>query len=160
MNLKSYVIRETAVGWIINGVINAGFYFAVFHGREAPSTWGTRGLVLDCVPQRIMIGLMSVIVPTLLTRRAASKGHLSYGAPVFPAAKNLLLVGIAGSFTGLAAITGSAALLALVTGAENVPFGLALALKVAAVCLLPWVLTPLAIQAALSPPGPAATSGD
>lgn len=158
MTTRNYIVRETLIGSVINGAISAGFYFAVFNGQVAPAVWGTRGLVVDGLPQGFMIGLMSVLVPTLLARKAVSNGKLERTGQGAGAPRSLVVRALLGAVAGLAIITGVSALLGLVTGAEAVAFGAGLALKVAAGILLPWALTPAAIRAVIADPMPAAAA--
>lgn len=146
-----YVLRETAIGSVVNGAISAGFYFAIFHGQDAPAVWGARGLVLDCLPQGGMIGLMSVLVPTLLTRRRVIAGKAPFSLRTISAPQNLLAWSIFGGLAGLSLLTGAAAFLGHLTGADTVDFTAGLALKVAFGAVLPWAITPWAIQAAMGP---------
>lgn len=152
MTTKTYIIRETLIGSAINGAISAGFYLAVFHGQLAPAVWGGKGLVVDGLPQGFMIGLMSVLVPTLLARKAVADGKLERTGQGAGAPPNVVVRVLLGALAGLAIITGFSALLGLVTGAETVAFGTGLALKVAAGILLPWALTPAAIKVVLTDP--------
>jgi len=60
---------------IINVLISAGFMFLVFGRAASINLWGPHGLALDFVPQTFMITLMSIVVPTLLTRKRLVRGQ-------------------------------------------------------------------------------------
>ncbi|MDB5438686.1 MAG: hypothetical protein JWM33_1113 [Caulobacteraceae bacterium] len=77
---QTYLARETAISAVINTVLTAAFFFLVFHGQTAPMVWGARGLVVDCLPQGFMVGLMSVLPAMLITRKRAAGGGLNHVA--------------------------------------------------------------------------------
>lgn len=152
--LKIYIARETAIGSVINFVIGSAFFLAIFRGQAEPQVWGPQGLVLDCLPQGFMIGLMSVIPAMLITRRRADRG-LSF-APA-PAARGVLPKGVFArgfivALATMACLVATAAALAWVTGAQTVPFWPAFALKALPGLLAPWIIIPPAILVALSNP--------
>jgi len=76
-----YVAVETGISVIINVLISAGFMFLVFGRAASIDLWGPHGLALDFVPQTFMITLMSVVVPTLLTRKRLVGGQISRRTP-------------------------------------------------------------------------------
>lgn len=152
--LNTYIARETAIGSMINFVIGSAFFLMIFKGQAEPQVWGPGGLVLDCVPQGFMIGLMSIIPAMLITRRRVDRG-LSF-APA-PAARGALPRGVfkRGLVVALATMAGlvaAAAALAWMTGAQTVPFWPAFALKALPGLLAPWIIIPPAILVALSDP--------
>ena len=150
--LKIYIARETAIGTAINFVIGSAFFLMIFRGQTELQVWGPRGLILDCVPQGFMIGLMSIIPAMLITRRRVDRG-LSFGPA--PAALGLLPRGVfkrglVVALSTMASLVAAAAALAWVTGVDTVPFWPAFALKALPGLLAPWVIIPPAILVALS----------
>jgi hypothetical protein len=63
---RRYILVETMISVIINTVISIGFVFLAFGGQDRVAV---AALIPDAIPQSFMIGLMSTVVPTLLTRR-------------------------------------------------------------------------------------------
>jgi len=74
--IDAYIARETMVSAVINGVIGALFFFAVFgtDGRVAVGHWG--GYAFDFLPQSAAGALMACIVPGMIARRAQVAGRL------------------------------------------------------------------------------------
>ena len=159
--LKAYLARECAIGSVINVVIGSAFFLVIFSGQTAPQVWGGRGLIVDCLPQGFMIGLMSIIPAMLITRKRALNG---LSLPVSPSPRPLLPRGIAArgilvALVTMVSLVGVAAGLALATGVTTVPFWPAFVLKAIPGLLVPWIVIPSAIKAALlvapSPASPA-----
>ncbi len=71
-----YIIVETLISLAINTALSVLFVFLAFHGRSQVSVLGRHGIVLDMVPQTLMIVLMSSLVPALLTHRRLRAGTL------------------------------------------------------------------------------------
>ena len=62
---------------IINAVLSIVFVLVVFGAPRTVAVGGGRGLIVDAVPQTLMIALMSMLVPTLLTRRRLAAGRIA-----------------------------------------------------------------------------------
>lgn len=73
---RRYIAIETCISIAINVIFSALFMIAVFGRSPLIGLWGAHGLALDFIPQTFMISAMSVLVPTLLTRRRARRGIL------------------------------------------------------------------------------------
>ncbi len=151
--LKTYVVRETAISAVINSVLTVAFFFAAFHGQSAPQVWGARGLVVDCLPQGFMVGLMSVVPAMLLTRMRLKKGQVAPLAPSGFLPKRIVTRSLVVAPMTMIGLVVVAVVLAKLTGATSVAFGAALALKIAASAILSLIATPSAIRAALAPKG-------
>ena len=67
--LFRYVATETVISIMINATMSALFMELVFGRSSQITLWGPRGLAVDFIPQTLAISAMSVIVPTLITRR-------------------------------------------------------------------------------------------
>lgn len=74
--IDAYIARETIVSALINGVIGALFFFAVFGtaGRVTVGNWG--GYAFDFLPQSAAVALMACLVPGLIARRAQLAGRI------------------------------------------------------------------------------------
>jgi len=128
---RRYVRTEMVVAAIINAVLSIG------------------GLVVDAIPQTLMIVLMSILVPTLLTRRrlAASRIERLAGTPCWP--RNVLLRSMLVATIGAAiAWVLHAALMPLI--GENWSFQTALSFKTAYGAILGATVTRFAVGAALT----------
>ena len=151
--LNAYIARESAIGSVINLVIGSAFFLVVFRGQSDPAVWGPGGLILDCVPQGFMIGLMSIIPAMLITRMRVAKG-LSLPVPsptrtVLPS--NPFLRGILVALASMVCLVGVAAALAWATGAQSLPFWPAFVLKALPGIAVPWIVCSSAIKVALAP---------
>ncbi|WP_138918682.1 hypothetical protein [Nitrospirillum viridazoti] len=74
---RRYVVIETAIGVFISAAISILFVFVVFGGQDAIPLAGLGGVAFDALPQSFMIVFMSVLMPTVLTRRRIhSRTHL------------------------------------------------------------------------------------
>ena len=146
---RRYVRTEMVVAAIINAVFSIVFLLIVFGGQKTIAVGGRSGLVVDAIPQTLMIVLMSILVPTLLTRRRLAAGRIAplAGTPRWP--HNALLRGML-TATGAAAIAWiiHAALLPL-TGA-NWSLQTALAFKTSYGAILGATVARLSTGAALT----------
>lgn len=80
---RRYLAIEAGIGAAINGVLSLGFVFLMFGRLLQVPVFGAGGLIVDAVPQSFMVGLMSALVPTLLTRRRVASGAVApSGVPV------------------------------------------------------------------------------
>jgi hypothetical protein len=71
-----YIATETVISVFINVIISAIFMMLIFGSQKRIELWGPHGLAFDFAPQTFMITLMSVLVPTALTRRRLRMGSL------------------------------------------------------------------------------------
>lgn len=146
-SFKSYAARETAIGVVINLAIGTAFFFGLFGGQTAPAVWGSKGLIMDCVPQGFMIGLMSIIPAMLITSKRVKSGlsfaDLPSGKTVLP--RNVFVRGLCVAALSMVCLVAVAAGLALATGVDSLPFWPAYALK----CLPAFVISAIVIPPAL-----------
>lgn len=146
---RAYIRRETAISMVINAVISAGFVWAVFGGRSSATVWGSGGVVADFVPQTFMVSLMSVLVPTLLTRKRLRSGQYS-GMQLAPS-RLPGNIGLRASVIALAAtavFAGIAAAILALSGIERLGFGPLATIKVLYGALVACVVTRFALDAA------------
>ena len=73
---RRYVATETLISMAINCAISVGMFVLLFGGRAEISLKGLDGALIDFIPQTFMIALMSLVVPTLLTRRRVARGRI------------------------------------------------------------------------------------
>lgn len=149
--MSRYLLIETLISIAINAAISAGFAVFVFAGQPEIGLWGPSGLALDFVPQSFMIALMSVIVPTALTRRRVDAGTLVARADKWPWLPRNLLLRALFAAVGSAVLLGGAAT-TLLAAAWTGPLGFpaVLALKISYGAFVALLVTPPALRAALS----------
>jgi hypothetical protein len=148
--MRRYILTETLISMAVNAAFSAGFAFLIFGRRADTGLWGLDGLALDFAPQTFMIAMMSVLVPTALTRRRIGSGALAAGgrAPSrLPG--NLLVRALLVALAATVVLGGTAT--ALLAAAWNGPltFGAVLLLKISYGALVALAVTPPALRAAL-----------
>jgi hypothetical protein len=151
-DLKTYIARESAIGSVINIAIGSAFFLVLFRGQTDPQVWGPGGLILDCLPQGFMIGLMSIIPSMLITRKRLRSGQPMPSAPTVRTflPRGVFLRGLAVALASMAGLVALAAALASITGVQTLPFWPAFALKALPGLIIPWIVTPPAIRVVLS----------
>jgi hypothetical protein len=123
---RRYVAIETAIAAVINAVLSLIFVFLIFGGRARVPAFGTDGVVLDAIPQTLMVSLMSIVVPGLLTAKRVRDGKVE-GGPAPTAGAILSRGGIVAVLAALVLTALQFALLSL--GPPDYPFGPVLAAK-------------------------------
>lgn len=73
---RRYLRKEAAIAAVINAALSVGFTVLMFGGMARVPVAGTGGLIVDSVPQSLMVAAMSTLVPTLLTRRRVAAGAI------------------------------------------------------------------------------------
>ena len=146
----AYIRRETAGSIVINTVLSLGFFLAAFGRTDPVQVWGIGAYAFDFVPQSFMIALMSTLVPGLLTAkrlRAGAVGRLD-AASRWPSSLVLraIVLAVASAVIG----AGLATLVLRALGAEGIPWGVALAAKLAYGAALAAAVTPIGLRAALA----------
>ena len=134
MNVKSIVLRETAISMAINAVLSIVFFLVVF-GLSAPVS--ARALGPDFLPQAGMVALMGSLVPGLLTSRRS-------GAAPAPVVRRAVLLAVAGLI-----IAGGGAWLICSLSDRVFDPAHALAGKAIFGAILAAIVTPIAVHAAL-----------
>jgi len=154
---RRYVAIETVISMVINCAISWGMFMLLFGGRPQVPLRGLDGALIDFIPQTFMIALMSLLVPTFLTRRRVTRGRIgSIADSPLPLPANmfiraLLVAALATFFLG-----GIAAALLLATTEGTISFGALLIVKCVYGALVALIVTPIAVTAALTDrtPGP------
>jgi len=72
LSRRCYMMRETIVSAIVNGVISTGIFLIIFGGIDPIPVWGIGSYAFDLVLQSFVVGLMASLVPGLLARKAAA----------------------------------------------------------------------------------------
>lgn len=148
---QHYVAVETVISVIINVLISAGFMFLVFGRADSIDLWGPHGLALDFVPQTFMITLMSVVVPTLLTRKRLAGGQITRRTPRARQWPKNLALRAALLAVGMTLVLGSAATLLLASiWSGPLPFWHVFAGKLAYGALTAVIATPIGLLLALT----------
>lgn len=116
MEKSAYIRRETGVSIGINTALSALFFLLVFGRSGTVAVWGQRGYVIDFGPQGFMIGLMSVLVPGLLARKALAAGKIvgveTASTPLRRTGVRAVVWAVSGAALG---VIGSAALFSLIS---------------------------------------------
>ncbi len=138
MIARDVVVRETVISVVANMIMSALFFVLVF-GRHGPVSLAATGP--DLIPQTFMVTLMGSIVPGWLTARRQQTGR--YGAVVVRSFLAALAAAI---------IIGGGGWLLLDSSTEAIPYGVAVAARVALGGVLSIVVTPSAVRHAARVP--------
>jgi hypothetical protein len=147
-----YIARETMISMIINVGFSAAFFFLVFGRAQHIDLWGAHGFALDYFPQTFMITLMSVIVPTLITRKRLAGGRVARRESALGARLPRGVILRALLLAAVACVT-LAALAVLITASfwsDEPAYTNLLLLKLAYGAAVAAIMTPIALAAALS----------
>jgi|GEM_PF-3144684 len=146
-----YIAIETATNTGISIALSIVFALLFFRGQQVVDL-GSQAVVLDLIPQSLAVGLMSFLVPTLLTRQRRRSGKLGVlqGPHVFP--RNVFLRSAVMGIVTAAVCTAAYAILKPPPGLFIQPLGRFVALKGAFGAVLSIALTPVALFAALKDP--------
>lgn len=148
---RRYLATETLIAIAFATVLSGVFGWLLFGGRARIPLLGLDGALLDFVPQTFMIALMSVLVPTLLTRRRLSAGKVAalptppIRLPAAPIARALLIAALATLVLG-----GTAAAVLIVLAGEAIAFAPFLILKCAYGALVALATAQIGVTAALA----------
>ena len=149
MDASQYIRRETAVSVIISSALTILMVLVVFGRPSAIAVWGGSGWMRDCVPQSFMIALMCTLMPGLMAQRNVRAGRVSTIAGATRLPRNLVVRGLVLAAAAAVLGTALAAALASASQLQSLPFGVALASKVAYGAAIAAWITPLAVRAAL-----------
>jgi hypothetical protein len=152
---RRYLLVETSINAVINGVLSLFFAWIVFGKLEVVELAGSAGLAADFLPQTFMVALMSTLVPTLLTRTRVRQSRVAAlaAAPV-PLPRNLLLRALLVAVIAVLLLGGAAMLLTPVFVAGPMPRDSVLVLKVIYGALISVPITLLALRCALADGNP------
>lgn len=145
---KRYVAVETAIGIAIGVVLSAFFFWLVFgHDNRVLR----RDLLLDAVPQSFMLTLMTVLVPTLITRKRVARGKITpiARAAIRLPANSLLRALMVAALVIVPGVLATAAFLILF-GLDELTFPAAIWFKMLYGALLASIVAPIGLQAALA----------
>ena len=145
----AYVKRETMIGAGINAALSAFFTFVAFGGNGA----AVGDVAIDALPQSFMIGLMTALVPTAITRSRLRRGVIASAATEKSWLPDNMAVRASVVAVGAAIFGGGLQwlLLPLLTPAEW-PFSTILGFKVIYGALLGLLIGPFVLRRALADP--------
>lgn len=135
---------------MINTVLSALFFLAVFGTSGAVPVWGGGGYIADFGPQGFMIGLMATLVPGALARKARRAGAvdpIEGSTPRLPG--GLFLRGVVCGLAGAAAGIALSALILALSGLAELAWTPALLAKLALGAAFAAVITPAGLRAEL-----------
>lgn len=132
--------REATISAVINAMISAGFFFAVFGLGTPAQVWGLGNFAFDFVPQSLAVVFFASFVPSLLAIKTLEAG--TQAPPIPSLLFRSLLRGLAAAIIGGAIWAG----LLWVMGLEAVAPQAALAIKVIYGLLLGGVVTYRTLQ--------------
>ena len=147
---RAYLAREVLISLLINAILSALFVWLVFGTVSVVPVWGAGGLAFDFLPQTFMISLMSVLVPSALTRRRRRGGAVERCEPFLPwLPRNLFLRALSVAVVSTILFSSAGALLLDAAASEPVPIAIVAAFKTAYGALVAIIVTPLALCVAL-----------
>jgi hypothetical protein len=145
---QAYIRRETVVSAVINMIMTAVFFIALFGDQLQVNLWGTNGLVMDSLVQGFMVGLFSVVPVSLILRMRLRKGVIRTPDDIHSAlprsfiGRTVLL-----SVLSMVSLTAIAAGLAVASGQTTISFHSGLVLKLLAAAVISAIVTPMALRA-------------
>lgn len=142
----AYLRAEVRVSIAVNAALSLVFFLAVFGLPHAVPIGGIGNYAFDFVPQSVMIGLMSTLVPGAITRHRIGIGRIdgvgeSVGALVL---RSLLMAIACAVGGGLLAVA-----LEVLCGQATLAIGPAVAGKILYGAVLAAIVTPLGLRRAL-----------
>jgi hypothetical protein len=142
---------ETAKSSFINGAISGGLTLLGFGSQTQITVWGPPSFALDFIPQTFMGALMSVVIPTIVTRKMRQAGKLPLiSPPAFRLPKSAVLRGAIAGLAGCVALCLPVILLLLPFAEHSLQLPAAIAIKVLYGVAVACVFTPFSILAAMA----------
>lgn len=148
--VRRYMMIETIISVVINSAISAGFAWFVFGGAPLAKVWTPGGVAFDFVPQTFMISLMSVLVPTALTRKRVRAGTIERSPADSRLPSNIFLRALLIAVSATVVLGGMGVALLAVLGINTIPFGMLFPAKIAYGAAVSLIVTPIALRAALA----------
>lgn len=71
-----YLLVECVGSGIVNGILNLGAAYLLFHGRGPIPTGGSKGLIQDLIGETFLVTFLSYLVAALLARQRRRVGTL------------------------------------------------------------------------------------
>lgn len=149
--IRKHLYKETMISAIINSAFSFGITFLILGGAEVIEK---QELVIDALPQSFFVTFFGVFIPTFLTRKKITSGHLA----TLPYEKSLLpnnaffravlmgvIVAIAGGLLHLIVLTG--------LGIEQLAINTVFVYKTLYGAALSCVVTPIALLLTLKETG-------
>jgi hypothetical protein len=143
---RAYLVKETLISIAINSVLSALFVWLVFGRAQIVPVSGAGGLSLDFLPQTFMISLMSVLVPSLLTRKRRRAGAVEGCEPVLPwLPRNLPLRALLIAVMATILFSGAATLLLNAVVEDSLTMASVWPMKIAYGALIAVIVTPIGL---------------
>jgi hypothetical protein len=144
-----YIALETAIGMAINATLSVGLAYAMFEAHVPMPVESLALLLRDVGTQCFIVALMSVLVPTLLTRRRCKVGALQSLDRRASWLDNLLLRSVL--IAACATVIGVALSCAILPRLAPARFTINayLALKAAVGAIVAFTVTPIAVHLGL-----------
>jgi len=139
-----YVLKETLISALVSGTLSAVAAWLVFGGQREVGIWGQPGLAFDFIPQTFIASLLSVIIPSLITRVRSRSGALQAVTNGSWLPRNLLLRAVLIAAV-LTLLLGGGAIAMVAAYKLPVPIGAVYAIKIAYGALVALVATPVAL---------------
>ncbi len=74
---SQYLIVETVMSGLVNGILNLAAGYALFHrSGVVPATGGSRSLLRDSIGETFLVAALSFLVPSLIARHRRRAGTL------------------------------------------------------------------------------------
>lgn len=148
---RKYLIVETLVSVVVNGAISALFVVLAFAGRSEVDLWGPGNLAVDLLPQTFAVAFMSVLVPTILTRKRLRSGKLGRAEGVSSRLpRNLWLRSLLLAVAATVLIAGTMIALLAALWSGPIAYGDLFLLKVLYGGVVALLVTPIALVATLA----------
>lgn len=77
MFISRYIVQETVISSVINGLFSLLFAYLVFWHAELTTDNFAREILIDAIPQGIAIGFMGAFFASFLTRKRIASGAIS-----------------------------------------------------------------------------------
>ena len=154
VNVSKYLATETASSAVSNALLNWLGALAVFHGRGSIPVGGSKGLVMDSIGKTFLVVCLSILIPSILTRRRLQAGVLLPAPSHLRVARrgNVYLRSFLAGILAAFVVVGCNALLLPRVFPATVSHSHAVLFKVVCGAVIGGIATALAISAVLKEP--------
>jgi hypothetical protein len=151
VSLKGYVLLETLISVFMNALLSACATWLASGGRESIALWGAAGLAIDFLPQSFMVGLMSALMPTVLTRKRRRAGNNISRWPGEPASlpQHAFLRATLFALATVVIAGGAVVLLLKLSGVDAYSLSSVFEIKTVYGAVVAAIVTPFALRAVL-----------
>jgi hypothetical protein len=89
---RKYLVIETAASGLVNGALNFAAAYLIFHGSARIPTTGPGSMLRDSIGETFIVTVLSVLIPSLVTRHRQRVGSLPVSASMHPSPTSRLYV--------------------------------------------------------------------